>query len=124
MENDTRLALVIDDDEIICDVVEAFLFRKGGYNVHVAYDGVKGSEKAKVVAYDVIFTDIVMPGKEGIGFLREVKREQHNLKVVAMSGAESKEEYLDTAIKFGADAVLTKPFTYTQFCDVLEQLGL
>lgn len=123
MEAEKLTALVIDDDQIICDVVEAFLFRMG-YTVDVAHDGIKGLNMAKEGDYTVIFTDIVMPKLEGVGVLRELKRDHPHLKVVTMSGADNKKEYMETASNFGADAILLKPFTLKEFNDAMTKLGL
>lgn len=123
MDSNTLKALIIDDDQIICDVVEAFLFRMG-YTVEVAHDGVVGLEMVRKGDFTVIFTDIVMPRMEGIGVLRELKRDQPDLKVVTMSGADNKKEYMETATNFGADAILIKPFSFKEFDDAMKKLGL
>ncbi len=61
---------------------------------------------------DLIITDIIMPEKEGIETIMELKREFPDVKIIAISGGGKGDagQYLDMAKKMGADNTLAKPF--------------
>lgn len=60
---------------------------------------------------DVLITDIVMPGREGVETIEEMRRQYPTLKIVAMSGHDLASTWLTLAEKMGVAAVLVKPFT-------------
>ncbi len=101
--------LVIDDDSSIC-----LLLRKAlealGHQVTVAYDGQKGLAALKVAPADLVITDLIMPGMEGIETILELKRRSPGLKIIAMSGGGMGKgtDYLLMAQKFGAQRTITK----------------
>jgi DNA-binding response OmpR family regulator len=103
--------LVIDDDEIFCDVLITALTH-AGHQVRSACDGVAGLRSFRERPADLVITDIVMPEKEGLDTIRELRRDAPQLRIIAMSGglAHDPKLYLHMAEKFGASAVLAKPF--------------
>jgi DNA-binding NtrC family response regulator len=117
--------LVIDDDISICLMLQHAL-EKPGYRVTVAHDGQKALAAHKADPADLVITDLVMPGMEGIETILELKRRSPALKIIAMSGGGMGKgaDYLTMARKFGAQRTITKPFTIQQFTQaVAEVLG-
>ena len=105
----TRI-LVIDDDEKLRRMVCRTL-RRGGHEVIEAEDGVAGLRVFKTDHPEIVVTDIVMPGKEGIETICDLRRESPSLPILAMSGGRaSSDDYLHFASLLGADAILAKPF--------------
>jgi DNA-binding response OmpR family regulator len=102
--------LVIEDTEIMRNYIKTILLEEG-YNVMLAEDGEMGIQLLKTHTYDIVLTDIIMPVKEGVSTIREIRNFYPYVKVIAMSGADHKDNYLLTAFEFGADFFIYKPFT-------------
>jgi len=107
-----KKVLIIDDDAKIRRVLDLRL-KKAGYQVFVAANGEAGLNLFRAEQPDIIITDILMPGKEGLETIMELRRDSPEVKIIAMSGGGrvGAEEYLDLAKKFGAQYAFTKPFT-------------
>lgn len=112
--------LVIDDDELMRGMLSRTL-EKMGHLVVTAGDGGEGLRIYDPEDFDVVFTDLVMPGVEGLETLRELRRVNPGVKVVAMSGGGrgSAKDYLQVAQMLGATCVLTKPFSNAALVEVL-----
>ena len=104
--------LLVDDEPKVREVVRRRLERLG-FQVTEAGDADEALRLQRESPREVLVTDIVMPGKEGIQAVREFRREWPDMRIVAISGGGlgSADTYLNMALKLGADAVLAKPFT-------------
>jgi CheY-like chemotaxis protein len=112
--------LVVDDDSVIRDVTRALL-EKAGYVVHTAGDGEAAMTSLTSLPVDVVLIDIMMPRKEGLETIIELKQRHPKIVVFAMSasGANRGHDFLQTAAKFGADGTLRKPFSAAQLLALL-----
>ncbi len=115
--------LIIDDEPHILLMVKKMLER-AGFEVDLAANGVEGLELFKKLQSDLVLTDIIMPEKEGLETIREMKRLQPELKIIAMSGGGkiSADNYLDTAKIFGASRLLEKPFSQNEMLSAVNEL--
>lgn len=104
--------LVVDDDLTVRELVKALL-TQNGYDVHVAVDGEAALAALTERPADIVLLDILMPKKEGLETIIELKQRFPNLVVYAMSASGTRKGYdfLTIAKKFGADGILQKPFT-------------
>ncbi len=100
--------LVIDDEPVIRDLLFDVLSRKG-YTVDTAEDGSAGLKKAESERYGVVFTDIRMPGMNGVEVYRRLKTISPYSKVIVMTGY-GLEEMIQEALDLGAFADVKKPF--------------
>jgi len=100
--------LVIDDEEIMREILEALLTREG-YHVRLAANGGEGLELAKSGAFDAAIVDVMMPGLDGIAVLEELKKLDDDLPVVMITAFASVETAI-SAMKRGAFDYITKPF--------------
>jgi CheY-like chemotaxis protein len=100
--------LVVEDQESMREWLAAIL-ESAGHQVSAARDGLEAISLAKQHAFDLIFTDISMPGEEGLGTILAVRKAQPDLKIVVISGADP--EVLMDAKMLGAYAALRKPVT-------------
>ena len=102
--------LIIDDESQIRSMLRLMLERVG-YEIAEAPDGVEGIRKYRENPADLIITDLIMPNKDGIGMIIDLKKEFPKVKIIAMSGGgvNRPEGYLDGAKKLGASRTLTKP---------------
>ena len=115
--------LIIDDDHHILLMIKKMLERVG-YEVDLASNGDEGLELFKKLPVDLVITDIIMPEKEGLETIREMKRLRSDLKIIAMSGGGkvSSDNYLNTAKIFGASRILSKPFSQMQMVSAVQDL--
>ena len=102
--------LIIDDESQIRSMLRLMLER-AGYEIAEAPDGIEGIRKYRENPADLIITDLIMPNKDGIGMIIDLKKEFPKVKIIAMSGGgvNRPEGYLDGAKKLGATRTLTKP---------------
>ena len=99
--------LVVDDDKEIVGAIEIYL-KKEGYNILKAYDGVQALEKIKENEIHLIILDIMMPKKNGIETLEEIRKDK-SIPVILLS-AKSEDYDKIGGLNSGADDYITKPF--------------
>jgi len=118
-----RRILIIDDDHHILLMIKKMLEREG-FEVDLASNGVEGLKLFKKIPVDLVITDIIMPEKEGLETIREMRRLRPDLKIIAMSGGGriSADNYLDAAKIFGASKVLGKPFSQKQLVSAVNDI--
>jgi len=109
--------LVIDDEEVMREVLDALLSREG-YDVRLASDGHAGLELARTMAFDAAVVDVMMPGIDGLTVLSELKAIDEDLPVVMVTAFASVETAL-TAMKKGAFDYITKPFKNDEVAAVI-----
>ena len=103
--------LLIDDDDLLRDVLTTALTH-AGHTVYQAADGAQGCEIFNATPVDLVLTDIIMPGQEGIETIMHLRHLNPRLPIIAMSGgATNSKVYLSLAAQLGARHVLAKPFT-------------
>jgi len=115
--------LVVEDDYQVRTMLRLTL-EQMGHEVIEAPDGKVACEKFRERPPDLTITDIVMPEKEGIETIIDIRREFPNAKIVAISGGGrgGPEVYLDTAKKFGALRSFTKPVDPVKLKNAIEEL--
>ena len=103
--------LVIDDEKTIREMLTAIL-EEGGHELTCARDGVEGIAQCREASHDLVITDIFMPGKSGLETIPDLRDEFPQIKIVAMTGWDAKEDLdvLGMMKERGADSVLSKPF--------------
>ena len=107
--------LVVDDEPMLRGVVRKMLERNG-HEVVDAADGALGIEAYRQLPTDIVLTDIVMPNKDGIQLIIELKKEFPSVRLIAMSGGArtSERDFLEVAKQYGVRQVLQKPFSRTE----------
>jgi DNA-binding NtrC family response regulator len=101
-------ALVIDDEQIVLDSVQKILAAED-YSVETTLSGAKGIESAVNNDYDIVLTDIRMPGVGGLIVLRDIKRAKPQMPVIIITGYASVRSAVQ-AMKLGAADYIEKPF--------------
>ena len=107
MDNFIAHILVVDDDEGIRSLVKKYLDEKN-YLVTTAHNAENASEKIKIIKFDLIILDIMMPGKSGLDFLHQNK-EYINTPVILLTAKGEPDERIE-GLEMGADDYLPKPF--------------
>jgi CheY-like chemotaxis protein len=115
--------LVIDDDPEMRTLIRRFL-QDMSVDVAEAEDGDQGLALLTLGRIDLVVTDILMPGKDGVETIIEIRRRFPDVKIVAMSGGGRVKnmEFLELAGKIGASATLNKPFRREDFKAVVSKL--
>ncbi len=103
--------LIIDDDDLVRTTLSRTLMTVG-YEVIEAIDGNDGLGKFRGGGIDLVITDILMPEKEGLETIRELRQSGGGVKIIAISGGDrtGSLRYLEMAAAFGADDTLAKPY--------------
>ncbi len=119
----TMRALVIDDDELVRETIVAIL-KSANLDVIAACDGDQGLKLFDSDPTDLVITDILMPNKEGIETITELRARDSVVKILAISGGGqvAGQEYLALAETMGADRTLPKPFTPQQVLTIVSEL--
>ena len=112
--------ILVIDDGYENRVALRKISEKAGYAVLEASDGEEGIQLFREEQPDLIILDILMPGKEGIETIRELKREFPDVKIIAMSGNGT--GYLDMAREFGAERTFSKPFKGEKMLKAVKEL--
>lgn len=116
--------LIIDDETELLEELE-FLLSEQGFSVLTAKNGREGIRMFHAAKPSIVITDILMPEQEGIETIRELRKIQPALKIIAISGGGLIEPsyYLSQALQLGADYVLEKPFEFNELSSLLRQLS-
>ena len=117
--HEAKRVLVIEDDETVQDVLSTFLKQKR-FEVTIARSGEKGLDMLRAGTYDLILTDLVMPGITGMDVLKEVIDAKTNIPVIVMTAFGSVQTAVE-AMRIGAFDYLTKPFNLDELMIVLEK---
>lgn len=122
--------LVVDDNPDILNVI-ALVLETHNFDTVVAQNGKVALEILRHTEVDMVITDIIMPEIEGIGLIREIRKKDIPIKILAISGGDqgymdkdkgNKFAYLDMANALGADQTLRKPFENAELINVVKQL--
>ena len=100
--------LVVEDDRSICRLVELEL-RHRGLAVRCAHDGPSGLKEAEGFGPDVVVLDIMLPGMDGVGVLKELRHGGNRVPVIMLTARDATSDKVHS-LGLGADDYLTKPF--------------
>lgn len=115
--------LVVDDEEMLRSAL-CRLLKSAGHRVTEAANGAEALAAIRSHMPQVIVTDIVMPVKEGIETILEIRKTYSNLKIIAISGGGrgGQLSYLGFAQKAGADHVMAKPFSRDDLLQAIDDM--
>lgn len=116
-----RKILVVDDDLDVRKIVSINL-TKLGHLVSEAADGREAVSKMTTTIFDVVITDVLMPEKDGLELIREIRSKSPVTRIVAMSGGGRSPSlsYLEIARRLGAHALLNKPFSSSELVSSID----
>ena len=107
MDNFFAHILVVDDDDGIRSLIKKYL-NENNYLVTTAESAESASEKIKIIKFDLIILDIMMPGKSGLDFINE-KSEMLETPIILLTAKGEPNERIE-GLEVGADDYLSKPF--------------
>jgi excisionase family DNA binding protein len=100
--------LVVDDEATIRDLLSKTL-ALAEYDVDMAPDGRTALERLRMIPYDLLITDLKMPGVDGLTVIREARRLKADLPVIIITGFSNEASAIE-AVNLGVSGYLTKPF--------------
>jgi len=118
----TRILVVDDEDHIRKILVRTLLAE--GYDVCDAPSGFDAIAKAAESAFDVLISDIRMPGMDGLELVRTIKADHPDIVAVMTSGVAEEEITQADAMAAGASAYFTKPYTLDELLVTIEEILL
>ena len=114
--------LIIEDEDLLREVLVQAL-TLAGHVVYQASDGRQGCDLFLAASPDLVLTDIIMPGQEGIETIVKLRHQRPNVAIIAMSGGATHSKfYLNIAAKLGAHRVLAKPFSPTDLTQLIDEV--
>jgi two-component system nitrogen regulation response regulator NtrX len=112
--------LAVDDEPHILALCREVL-TQDGYAVETAADTDAALRELRAGKYDLVLTDLRMPGRDGLELIRDARRLTPGLPIVALTGYPSIESAV-AAVRQGADDVVTKPFDNEHLCQVVRRV--
>jgi excisionase family DNA binding protein len=100
--------LVVDDESAIRDLLSKTL-ALAEYDVDLAQDGRTALERLRIIPYDLLITDLKMPGIDGLTVIREARRLKADIPVIIITGFSTEASAIE-AVNLGVSGYLTKPF--------------
>jgi excisionase family DNA binding protein len=100
--------LVVDDEASIRDLLSKTL-ALAEYDVDLAPDGRTALERLRIIPYDLLITDLKMPGVDGLAVIREARRLKADIPVIIITGFSTEASAIE-AVNLGVSGYLTKPF--------------
>jgi excisionase family DNA binding protein len=100
--------LVVDDEATIRDLLAKTL-ALAEYDVDLAPDGRTALERLRIIPYDLLITDLKMPGVDGLAVIREARRLKADIPVIIITGFSTEASAIE-AVNLGVSGYLTKPF--------------
>jgi excisionase family DNA binding protein len=107
--HDRVRVLVVDDDPVVSKYIGESL-AKGEYAVDIVDSGPRALERLREAEYDLVFTDLKMPGMDGLSLIREARHRAFDLPFVIVTGQSTEASAIE-AINLGVVGYLLKPFT-------------
>lgn len=116
--------LLVDDDPLVLESLDMTL-KEFGHEVTPVDDGVYAVEEAARNDFDLLITDLIMPGIEGIETIRHFQKHHPGVGIIAISGGArvSSTPYLKIAKAMGAEATLAKPFTASELYEAVDRVA-
>ncbi len=116
--------ILIVEDEKLARLTLRKILEEVGHQVVEATNGVEGLAMFRASPCDLVITDIIMPEKEGVATIIELKRDFPDVRIIAISGGGRTRnlDFLKLAAKYGAQRVLPKPFSYQDLVTAVESV--
>ena len=119
----TKRVLIAEDEPNIVESL-TFLLERAGFEVRTESDGRQALDSALADLPDVLVLDVMLPGLDGYEILRQLRGDQRSSAIpVIMLTAKGQREDRETALEYGADAFMTKPFANAEIIATVKRLA-
>jgi len=121
-QEETMNILVVDDEKVQIETLRRAL-RSKGYQVFEALNAIEALDQLESMTYriDMVLTDYIMPGKDGIELLKKIREKYGELPVIIMTAYGEKEMLID-ALRNRCDGFIEKPFNVDQLIGEIERV--
>jgi two-component system chemotaxis response regulator CheY len=120
MRLSSKRAVIVDDNESIRVVLRTIVRQAGLQVVGEARDGETALEVVERGQPDLVCLDVVMPGRDGIEVLADLKRRHPHVRVLMITG-QSDRETVENMIRQGASGIVVKPFNAARVIDTIHR---
>ena len=119
-----RILLVDDDPNFLDGLVRRLRPMREAWTIATAGNGVEALELQSRAPFDVVVTDLLMPDKEGLQTIMELRRDHPGTGIIAMSGGSRRcsMDFLGVAKELGAHQTLAKPFDVSMLIEAVQEL--
>lgn len=114
--------IIVDDDILFCEVAKDQF--SSDYHITTFNNGNDASEFIKQNHFDLLITDILLPGQDGFEIIQLTQSERSDAKIIAISGGGSvdSESYLDLAKRFGVVYTFSKQSPISQLTEIVKEI--
>jgi len=121
MSNVKKMLIVDDEETLTYSLYQSFIISQRDYEVVTAATGEEAAEKLSDMKFDLVITDIKMPGMDGLELLSLIKSKYPTTDVIVMT-AYGSEEKKEEALKKGARFYIEKPFEIKEIKQLVMEL--
>ncbi len=118
MDKQTKI-LVVDDEPKICHLIEE-LFKLEGYQIDVSFSGIEALQMMKRYNYQMLLTDLKMPGIDGLELIQKAKELNPEIRTIMVTGYTTVETAVQS-LRHGVDDYITKPFNILELKKVVKR---
>jgi heavy metal response regulator len=104
--------LVVEDEKKVASFIQRGL-EEEEFTVDVAHDGEEGVMMAESIAYDLILMDVMLPKKDGLAAIREIREKRIETPILCLTAKDTIEDIV-SGLDVGSDDYLTKPFAFAE----------
>ncbi|MCI1780201.1 MAG: response regulator transcription factor [Bacteroidales bacterium] len=104
--------LLVEDEHTLADII-AYALTEKGFDVYTAYDGKEGMKKFDECNPDIVVTDIMMPGTDGLSLVKELREKGEGIPVLFLSARSSADDVVE-GFESGGNDYLRKPFAMNE----------
>ncbi|RKR08434.1 response regulator receiver domain-containing protein [Flavobacterium sp. 90] len=109
MDTGEKKIMIIENDEMTIEILK-FIFKKEGYKISIAKDGINAIERMATIMPNLVITTITIPLKSGLEIISYIKKNFKDIRVVALSSLGEEENTVEEAFELGVDDFIAKPF--------------
>jgi two-component system OmpR family response regulator len=106
-----RVLIIEDEPKVAQLLVKGFT--EAGFNAESVADGQEGLDLALAESYDLLITDVMLPGRDGFSLVEELRRQDRDLPVLFLSAKRSTEDRIE-GLQKGGDDYIVKPFSFSE----------
>jgi len=114
--------LIIEDNKELCNLIETYFSKTGGYNIFTAYNGVDGLKRACEIEPDVLILDLKLPDMCGFDISEKLNNKFPHMPIIVLSGMHTFDEKANSLIESGVWSYLNKPIEMSKLKYVVETM--
>ena len=114
--------LIVDDSAFMRNMIKNIL-KSGNHEIREAANADEAIKVYQEFKPNIVFLDIILPGKNGVEILKEIKGIDNSAKVVMCTSVGGQQKIIDEAVQSGAADIITKPFKEEDISKIVTNSG-